>query len=154
VSVACAQPPRGALPGASDAWETAAEPAADRAAPPAAVSALYAEAQAWPAANSEAFTSRGHQPERQVDVRVNDIARASYAELVTDTVFPEGSVLAEVPHAGSVGDSYAMLKDGRRWNYFVFDSRGAVTATGSLEQCAGCHAQAPADGIFGLPHGQ
>lgn len=110
----------------------------------------YAEAQHWPTANHAPFRSRGHQPEQQVDVRVNEIARSSYAALVTDTVFPDGSVLLEQAHADD-GLGYAMRKADGRWNFFQLDARGAVVARGPLALCAGCHAQAPADYVFGLP---
>jgi hypothetical protein len=112
----------------------------------------YAEAQGWPAANSTPFASRGHQPEQQVDVRTNDLARPSYAALVTDTVFPDGSVLLEQAHAiASGGFGYAMRKESGHWTFLQLDARGAVLASGTLALCVGCHAQAPADHVFGLP---
>jgi hypothetical protein len=102
--------------------------------------------------NEAPFTSRGHQPEQQVDVHVNDIARPAYGALVADTVFPDGSVLAELPHSITSGSvSYAMRKDSGGWSYFQLDWRGGVLALGALSLCAGCHAQAPADRVFGPP---
>src|SRR4051812_7652283 len=110
---------------------------------------MYAEVQHWPAANAAPFTSRGHQPEQSVEVRVNDAARTSYGALVTDTVFPEGSVLVELSQGG--GHSYAMRKTRGVWSYFELDAKGRLLASGALTLCAGCHAQAPADRIFGPP---
>jgi hypothetical protein len=112
----------------------------------------YAEAMHWPAANSAPFTSHGHQPEQEVDVHVNDVARAAYGALVTDSVFPDGSVLAELPHASAgSGGGYAMRKEAGQWSYLQLDARGSVLASGALSLCAGCHAQAPADRVFGPP---
>ena len=96
------------------------------------------------------FNSRGHQPEQQVDIRVNDVARANYVALVTDTVFPDGSLLAELSHSGS-GNSYIMRKIAGVWSYLELDPTGAVLASGAPPLCAACHAQAPADFVFGLP---
>jgi hypothetical protein len=110
----------------------------------------YAEVQLWPAASPAPFTSHGHQPEQSVVVRVNDAARPSYAGLVTDTVFPDGSVLVELSQGA--GHSYAMRKASGAWSYFELDPKGCVLASGALPLCAGCHAQAPADHVFGPPH--
>ena len=150
---ACTAPARGPLAGASDSWKNGPEPAPT--VPPARAVAVwdsYGEALHWPAANTAPFTSRGHQPEQLVDVRANDAARAAYGALVTDSVFPDGSVLAELPRA-SAGSAlgYAMRKEAGQWSYFQLDSRGGVLASGALPLCTGCHAQAPADRVFGPP---
>ncbi|MET0793518.1 MAG: hypothetical protein ABW061_18500 [Polyangiaceae bacterium] len=146
----CAEAPHGPLAGASDAWETAHEPHAAPSAPkPAPVWDVYPEVRHWPVASAVPFSTRGHQPEQTVEVRVNEAARASYAGLVTDTVFPEGSVLVELSRGA--GHGYAMQKVGGAWSYFELDSQGAVLASGALPLCASCHAQAPADHVFGPP---
>lgn len=150
VCAQCTPVERGPVAGASDSWKNAGPRAVSSATPEPAVWQRYAEAQGWPAANSAPFPSRGHQPEQQVDVRVNDVARSSYVALVTDTVFPEGSLLFEQAH-GHEGLGYAMHKAGGRWSFIQLDARGAVLASGALAVCAGCHAQAPADQVFGLP---
>ena len=150
--VACTPVERGPFAGASDSWKNAAPPAASSAAPPPVAWASYAEAQSWPPANSAPFPSRGHEPAQQVDVRANELARPSYAALVTDTVFPDGSVLLEQAHSSSTsGFSYAMRKEAGQWGFFQLDAHGGVLASGTLTLCAGCHAQAPADHVFGLP---
>jgi hypothetical protein len=118
--------------------------------PLAAVWPEYATVRAWPPLNSTPFTSRGHQPEQEVDVRVSPESRDSYLALVADSVFPEGAALAEFSHAGS-GPGYVMRKTGGRWSFLALDARGAVTASGALALCAGCHADAPTDAVFGLP---
>jgi hypothetical protein len=151
--VACAETAHGPLAGASDAWARAPEPtpSSSASAPHAAVAwEGYAELLRLPTVTSGPFTSRGHQPEQQVDVRVNDVARAGYAALVTDTVFADGSLLAELSHNAS-GNAYVMRKRAGIWSYFELDPRGVVLASGALVLCAGCHAQASADQVFGLP---
>jgi hypothetical protein len=149
VCAACAPAAQGPLAGASDAW---AKPAAARITPPkpARIWDAYAAALAWPALNSAPFIARGHQPEQAVDVRVSEDCRNVYRALVTDTVFPDGCVLAELAK-GAEGPSYGMRKLNGSWSYFQLDARGGVLAEGALTLCAGCHAQAPADNVFGLP---
>ena len=110
----------------------------------------YAQVSQWPALNEAPFTSRGHQPEQAVDIRVSPESRPTYIALVTDSVFSDGAVLAELAHAGE-GRGYAMRKAAGSWAYFELDAHGGVLASGALPLCAGCHAQAPADGVFGLP---
>jgi hypothetical protein len=100
--------------------------------------------------NATPFTSRGHRPEQQVEVRVNPESRALYSTLVTDSVFPDGSVLAELSHQAD-GHGYGMRKASGRWEFFELDGRGGVLASGALSLCGGCHAQAASDGVFGLP---
>jgi hypothetical protein len=151
--VACAETPRGTLVGESEAWEHGREPErAPAAQAPSAVWTNYAQVLHWPPANSAPFRSRGHLPEQEVDVRVNDVARSSYDARVTDTVFPEGAVLAELSHANT-GHGYVMRKISGNWSYLELDAPGVVLASGALPLCAGCHAQAPADSVFGLPSG-
>jgi len=96
------------------------------------------------------FISRGHQPEQLVDVRVSEAARASFTALVSDTVFPNGTLLAELSHNGS-GNGYVMRKHGDVWSYFELDAQGALLSSGATPLCAGCHAQAASDSVFGLP---
>jgi len=85
-----------------------------------------------------------------VTVRVSEPARGSYAALVTDTTFPEGTVIAELP-TGPDGLGYAMQKQSGAWTYTELDARGGVLASGALPFCAACHSQAPSDRVFGLP---
>jgi hypothetical protein len=147
--VACTHPVEGPLAGASDALTKPAE-IEQPPPPPAPTWDAYADVQSWPAVNAAPFVSRGHQPEQQVDVRVSPESRATYSALVVDSVFSDGSVLAELSHSGD-GRGYAMRKAGGSWSFFELDARGGVVASGPLSLCAGCHAQAPADSVFGLP---
>ena len=150
---ACAETAQGPLAGASDAWASAPEPTSPTPVAsntPHVAWAGYAEVLRLPALTSAAFTSQGHPLSQQVEVRVNDRARAAYTALVTDTVFPDGSVLAELTH-GTSGNGYVMRKSAGAWSYFELDSQGALLAGGAIPLCSGCHAQAPADCVFGLP---
>lgn len=103
-----------------------------------------------PTVTGAPFTTRGHLPEQSVDVRANELARAPYGALVTDTTFPDGSVLAELSH-NARGNGYVMRKVAGTWSYFELDPRGAVLASGALPLCIGCHEQAPSDHAFGAP---
>jgi hypothetical protein len=117
---------------------------------PAAAWEGYGEVLRLPLVTPAPFQTRGHLPEQSVDVRVNDAARVPYATLVADAVFPDGSLLAELSHSAS-GNGYVMRKNAGAWSYFELDPRGTVLASGALALCASCHAQAPSDGVFGLP---
>jgi hypothetical protein len=103
-----------------------------------------------PIVTATPFTSRGHLPEQAVDVRANEVARSQYAALVTDSVFPDGSVIAELAH-DRAGKSYVMRKSGGAWSYFELDALGSVLVGGGPALCVGCHDQAAADHLFGLP---
>lgn len=103
-----------------------------------------------PIVTAAPFTTRGHLPEQSVDVRVNELAHPRYSSLVTDSVFPDGSVLAELSHNAS-GNGYVMRKSAGSWSYLELDPRGAVLASGVLPLCVGCHEQAPSDHAFGVP---
>ena len=154
LTIACAEAAHGPLAGASDAWASAPEPtsASTSNAPntPNAQWDGYTDVLRLPLVTSAPFTSRGHLPAQPVDVRANEAARAPYAALVSDSVFPDGSVLAELPHNAS-SNGYLMRKSAGVWSYSELDSRGTLLASGALPLCAGCHAQAPADHVYGLP---
>jgi len=145
----CARVAQGPLPGASDAW---AKPSEGKQVPPPPAPAwdAYAAVRQWPSVNETPFVSHGHRPEQRVDVRVSPESRATYSALVADSIFPDGSVLAELSHAGG-GRGYGMRKAGGSWSFFELDEAGGVIASGALALCVGCHAQAPADDVFGLP---
>jgi hypothetical protein len=49
------------------------------------------------------------------------------------------------------GFGYAMRKAGTEWTFVRLSAQGGVLESGALALCAGCHAQAPADHVFGLP---
>jgi hypothetical protein len=149
LTTACAPAAQSPLAGASDAWKKPADAKQTSVpAPPAWES--YAEVKQWPALNAAPFVSHGHQPEQSVDVHVNPESRELYQALVSDSVFPDGSVLAELPR-GRDGRGYGMRKVDGAWRFFELNGDGGLISSGALSLCAGCHAQAPADGVFGLP---
>ncbi|HEX3775028.1 MAG TPA: hypothetical protein VHV51_11230 [Polyangiaceae bacterium] len=145
----CAPPLQGPLAGASDVLSKPPDPA-PAPLPVATVWSEYATVRAWPPLNDAPFRSRGHQPEQEVDLRASSESRDTYRALVSDSAFPDGAELVELSHSGS-GPGYVMRKSGGNWSYLALDARGAVIASGALSLCAGCHAEAPADCVFGLP---
>jgi len=156
---ACAETTQGPLAGASDAWASAPEPTSPSSASSSRSSSARAHGAPWqgydevvrtPLVTSAPFASRGHLPEQSVEVRANDVARGPYAALVADTVFPEGSLLAELSPNAS-GNGYVMRKSAGAWSYFELDVHGNLLASGTPAHCAGCHSQALSDHVFGLP---
>jgi hypothetical protein len=115
-----------------------------------------AEVESWPAVNDEPFATRGHlvKPSHAI-VRVSPEARASYVALVTDTVFPDGSLIAmfhQSADGAERGPVYAMEKKSNAWTFFALEPGGAQRSE-NLEVCALCHKGAVADRVFGLPRG-
>lgn len=113
-----------------------------------------AEVEGFPAANDKAFATRGHlvKPSHAI-VRVNPDARASYLALVTDTVFPDGTLIAmfhQSQDGSERGPVYAMEKTGDAWTFLALDPDGNQRSD-NLEVCALCHKGAVADRVFGLP---
>jgi len=150
---ACAESGESSRPlaGASDAWARAPEPTSSPSGHPTGSAwAGYDELLRSPVVSSAPFASRGHLPAQPVDIRVNDVARLHFTALVTDTVFPEGSLLGELSHDAS-GRGYVMRKSAGHWSYFELDPQGSLLSSGALTLCVGCHDQAPADHVFGLP---
>jgi hypothetical protein len=147
---------QGPLAGASDAWASAPEPTSSAASPPRAPRPTrgawdgYGEVSRLATVSPTPFTSRGHLPEQQVDIRVNDVARANYLATVTDSVFPDGSLVAELSRSAN-GKGYVMRKSAGVWSYFELGPQGVLLEGGTRAFCAGCHAQAPSDHVFGLP---
>lgn len=86
-------------------------------------------------------------------VRVSPDARASYLALVTDTVFPDGTVIAmfhQSADGSERGAVYAMEKTANAWTFLVLDADGGKRSE-NLEVCALCHKGGVADRVFGLP---
>jgi len=129
-----------------------------RAAPPA-VTRLswprFAEVAAWPAVTDTALPNQGHDVAVGfARVHTNPEARDTYMGLVQDSVLPDGSVVAlfhESADGATRGPVYVMEKAAGRWHYLVLDAEGHEEPTAKLDTCAGCHADATADQLFGLP---
>ena len=148
----CAPPPQGPLPGASDAWRENTPPTKTPAPPPR-TWARFDEVRSWPPLDAQPFQTQGHQPTLDVDVAVSETARATYTSLVTDSVLPDGALLAELAHdlRQPTSRAWLMTKQKGEWSYLELDGQGHVLDEGRLARCEGCHALAPADHVFGLP---
>ena len=116
--------------------------------------ARLGEVESWPAANDTAFSTRGHlvKPSHAI-VRVSPDARSPYLALVTDTVFPDGTLIAmfhQSRDGSERGLVYAMEKTKNVWSFVALDPDGTKRSD-NLEVCALCHKGGVADHVFGLP---
>lgn len=112
----------------------------------------FAEIAAWPAA-AEPFANFGHPDAGdQAQARVSPDARAAYAELVRDSVLPEGSIVAlfHSDRTGKAGPVYVMEKQGGTWAYRALTAQGVILE-GAAGRCEGCHQGAVGDALFGIP---
>ena len=86
-------------------------------------------------------------------VRVSPDARTGYLALVTDTVFPDGTVIAmfhQSSDGAERGAVYVMEKTASAWTFLALDADGGKRSE-NLEVCALCHKGGVADRVFGLP---
>jgi hypothetical protein len=114
----------------------------------------FAEVSSLPAANDTSFPTRGHlvKPSYAV-VRVSPEAREPYLSLVTDSVLPDGALIAlfhQSADGTTKGSVYVMEKKANDWTFLALDSDGRKSAE-NLEVCALCHRGGVADHLFGLP---
>lgn len=112
----------------------------------------FEEISAWPSVGAP-FANLGHPGAGELaTVRVSPDARLGYETLVSDSVLPEGTLVAlfHAERTGHAGAVYVMEKRGSTWSYLVLTSRG-VAVEGANGQCAGCHENAVGDRLFGLP---
>jgi hypothetical protein len=115
----------------------------------------FAEVSSFAAANDVAFPTRGHlvKPSYAV-VRVSAEAREPYLSLVTDSVLPDGALIAifhQSRDGATKGSVYVMEKKASEWAFLALDSEGRETPE-NLDVCALCHRGGVADHLFGLPH--
>jgi hypothetical protein len=87
-------------------------------------------------------------------VRVAPPGLAAYRSLTPGLRLPAGTIIAAFHRnrvTGAAGSVYAMQKhpDGA-WEYVVIAPDGAIEARGTVPLCARCHAEAPADSVFGV----
>jgi hypothetical protein len=113
-----------------------------------------AEARTWPKI-VEAFAARGHGTgEHLIDVRVSPAFLADYRGLTAGRSLPAGTIIVAFHRnrvTGDAGSVYAMSKQpGGAWEYLVAAPNGAIEARGALPLCGRCHAEAPADSVFGV----
>lgn len=111
-------------------------------------------ARAWPLA-APPFISRGHGGEHYlVEIRVTPAVLADYRTLVAGRRWPPGTAAAAFHRSresGAPGSIYAMIKSADGWSYLVVDQGGRIETGSGLQLCARCHADAPADSLFGAP---
>lgn len=115
----------------------------------------FQQVSSWPALG-DPFVSRGHAGGRlTASVRVTPAARDAYQQLVRSTVLPAGTILAELlsdPATHRQVALYTMQKDDQgRWRFAVVTPAGIVDPDVLPRLCARCHAEAPADQLFGIP---
>lgn len=108
------------------------------------------------------FVSQGHAFGRwDVDVYANELAQKALASKSKDV--PVGAIVVQ-EHFEKAGPSTApgpvMLMEKKAkgfspdhgdWRYAIIGSNGLLVKDGTIDSCAGCHDDAPADGLFSLP---
>ena len=104
------------------------------------------------------FVSAGHAPGRwDVDLYANEPAQKALASRSRDV--PVGAMVVEEHYeksgAGGAGPVMVMEKrakgfapDHGDWRYTVVGASGQLVKDGVVESCAGCHDDAPMDGLF------
>ena len=112
------------------------------------------------------FVSQGHAAGRwEVDVWANDAAREALASRAR--AVPPGAIVVEEHFERSqdgsganVGPIMVMQKmpagyaeEHGNWRWVVVGSQGQLVRDGVIEQCAGCHDDAPMDGLFRIVDG-
>ena len=108
--------------------------------------------------NRARFVSQGHAAGRwDVDVYANELAQKALAARARDV--PVGAVVVQEHFERSEGrpTGPVMVMEKRDksfspehggWRYAVIGSQGQLVKDGVIEQCAGCHDDAPMDGLF------
>jgi len=84
---------------------------------------------------------------------VSPDARERYAALLPVTTLPEGAVVTAFHQhvdTGKPGPIYVMEKRPSAWFFQALDADGRPVEH-TVELCQRCHAEAPADSLFGLP---
>jgi hypothetical protein len=88
-----------------------------------------------------------------MEVHVMPSALEAYRALTAGKQWEVGtSVAAFHRHGDEPGSVFAMTKlAAGGWEYVVVAPDGTVEDRGALPLCARCHADAPADSLFGVP---
>lgn len=147
----------GIVAACSSAAPTAAPPATApvRSAPPKAFWNQFAESQGWPTSTADWFPSKGHYGGTSEGlVRVSPAALPAYRELTLGAKLEAGATLVMLHRSrstGKPGPVHVMQRGHQGWQYWLLAPDGAIEGHGELPLCARCHADAPADGVFGPP---
>lgn len=112
--------------------------------------------------NKARMVSQGHAAGRwEVDVWANDVAAKAIAEKSRSV--PVGAIVVEEHFersSASAGDkprgpvmvmekrAPGFSKEHGDWRWAVVGSQGQLVKDGTIESCAGCHDDAPMDGLF------
>lgn len=109
--------------------------------------------------NKTRFVSQGHASGRwEVDVWANEIAQQALATRAREV--PPGAIVVQEHYErtsdkNSAGPIMVMEKkppgfsnEHGDWRWAVVGSQGQLVRDGVIEQCAGCHDDAPMDGLF------
>lgn len=108
--------------------------------------------------NRARFVSQGHATGRwEVDVYANDAGAQALATRARDV--PVGAMVVEehFERGEGKGAGPVMLMEKRErgyspehgdWRYVVVGSTGQLVSDGVVASCAGCHDEAPGDGLF------
>ena len=117
------------------------------------------------------FVSQGHAFGRwDVDVYANELAQKALASKSKDV--PVGAIVVQEhfekaggstgagnPAPGTAPGPVMLMEkkakgfspDHGDWRYAIIGSNGLLVKDGTIDSCAGCHDDAPADGLFSLP---
>ena len=118
----------------------------------------FAESQSWPSSTENWFLSKGHYGGTSEGlVRVSPAALAAYRQLTLGAKLEAGTTLVMLHRSratGKPGPIHVMRRDEQRWEYWLLQPTGAIDTHGELPLCARCHADAPADSVFGPPQPQ
>jgi len=116
--------------------------------------ARFTEVNGWPPVSTDPFLVQGHtETPPYAVVRVSPASTDTYVSLVSDTVVAAGTVVVmrHQSRDGKVlGRSFVMTKAEDGWSYLALSPEG-VPVTIDQQLCAGCHATAVGDSLFGPP---
>jgi hypothetical protein len=113
--------------------------------------------------NQGKLVSAGHASGRwEIEVWANESAQRALAARSRDV--PVGAIVVEehVERSGARGRGPVMVMEKRPkgfspdhgdWRYTVVSARGLLVKDGAIEPCAGCHDDAPMDGLFPIVDG-
>ncbi|HET9959215.1 MAG TPA: hypothetical protein VFQ61_32220 [Polyangiaceae bacterium] len=108
----------------------------------------------WPRLNRSPIPSEHWFGNYLAEVRASPGAERSYANLVTDTLFPDGTWLIESlreARSGRSGPILVLARSDGEWSYWIASRSGGLAPPRQVEACKGCHDAAPAAPVFGLP---
>jgi hypothetical protein len=116
--------------------------------------------------NAAPFVSQGHAAGRwEVDLWANELAQRALASRAREV--PVGAIVvaehrermpaSDDANGKATGPTMLMekkapgfSKEHGDWRYVVVGSQGQLVRDGSVDSCAGCHDDAPMDGLFPL----